>query len=83
MCRLSQVIVDWDTLAGLMNISSARRNRIRNNDRYYDDCCRAEEILSIFNNSGEFSREKLACFFQEMSQLHLLQPIITGEWRNI
>ncbi len=84
MYRLSQrIVVDWDRLAGLMDITRAERDEIRCNYFLYNDSrSRAEKILSIFNQRDDFSREKLAAFFEEIQQLELVEPVTTGEWRK-
>ena len=84
MYRLSQrIVVDWEALAGLMNITRAERDEIRcNYFLYYDSRSRAEKILSIFNQREDFSREKLAACLEEVQQLELMEPVITGEWRK-
>ncbi len=83
MYRLSQrIVVDWDRLAGLMDITRAERDDVRYSLLYNDSRSRAEKILSIFNQRDDFSREKLAAFFEEIQQLELLEPVTTGEWRS-
>ncbi|CAB4031492.1 Hypothetical predicted protein, partial [Paramuricea clavata] len=83
MYRLSKCIVDWDSLAGLMDIAREERNNIRNNTLYHDDCARAEKILSMFNHKNGFTREKLTNCLQGIKRLDLISPIITGKWRKL
>ena len=84
ICKLGGGIADsWYTLAGLLNISFAERNVIRNNVLYHDNRSRAEKIIWMFNNREDFSRQKLASFLKEISLPQLVNPIITGEWRNV
>ena len=82
--RLSQrIVVDWERLAGLMGIAGAEGDDIRCNYFLYNDSrSRAEKILSIFNQREDFSREKLAACLEEVQQLELMEPVITGEWRR-
>ena len=82
MYRISRRIsVDWDTFAGLMNISKEKRNNIGSNKNYHDDCSRAEKILSIVTNKEGFSRKKLARCFEEIQKLELVKPVKEGLWR--
>ena len=84
MSRLSRrIVVEWDNLAGLMDIPRAERDDIRYSLIYNDGRSRAEKILDIFNNKEDFSREKLARCLDEIQQLDLIKPVITGEWRNV
>ncbi len=84
MYRLSQrIVINWEALAGLMNITRAERDEIRfNNFLYSDSRSRAEKILSIFNQREDFSRKKLAARLEEIQQLELVEPVTTGEWRK-
>ncbi len=84
MYRLSQrIVVDWEALAGLMNITRAERDEIRFNYFLYNDSrSRAEKILSIVNQREDFSREELAARLEEIQQLELVEPVTTGEWRK-
>ena len=83
MYRLSQrIVVDWDRLAGLMDITRAEREDICYSLLYNDSRSRAEKILSIFNQTDDFSREKLAACLEEIQQLELVEPVTTGEWRS-
>ena len=84
MYRLSQrIVVDWEALAGLMNITRAERDEIRFNCFLYSDSrSRAEKILSIFNQREDFSRKKLAACLEEIQQLELVEPVTTGKWRK-
>ena len=83
MCRLSQhLVVDWDTLAALLGISTAERDDIRYSLLYNTSNSRAEKMLAIFNNMEDFSRRKLAECLEEIGQVELKEPVITGEWRR-
>ncbi|CAB3978741.1 ---NA--- [Paramuricea clavata] len=84
MSRLGRrIVVEWDRLAGLMDIPKAKRDDIRYSLIYNDSRSRAEKILAIFNNKEGFSREKLARCLKEIQQLDLIKPVTTGEWRNL
>ncbi|CAB4003655.1 ---NA---, partial [Paramuricea clavata] len=84
MSRLSRrIVVEWDHLAGLMDISREERDNIRYSLVYHDNCSRAEKILAIFNNREGFSREKLAGCLKEIQKLDLIEKVRTGEWRNL
>ena len=82
--RLSRrITVDWDSLAGLMDIAREERNDIRQNPMYRDHRQRAEKILSLFNHKRDFSREKLAECLKGIGKDELISPIKTGQWRRI
>ncbi len=83
MYRLGQrIVLDWDSLAGLMDITRAEIDVIRYSLLYDNSRSRAEKILSIINNKKDFSREKLAACLKGMQMLDLISPIITGAWRS-
>ena len=84
MYRLSQrIVINWEALAGLMNITRAERDEIRFNCFLYNDSrSQAERILSIFNQREDFSRKKLAACLEEIQQLEFVEPVTTGEWRK-
>ncbi|XP_028404412.1 uncharacterized protein LOC114527037 [Dendronephthya gigantea] len=83
MYRLSRCVgVDWDSLAGLMDIAKEERDDIRYNFAVYSDHrSRAEKILSIFNRKRDFSRKKLVECLKEIRKLDVIRPIITGKWK--
>ena len=85
MFRLSRrIAVDWEMLAALMGITSAERDDIRCNiGVYYDNCARAEKILSIFNCQESFSRKELADLLKEIEMEELVEPILTGKLRSL
>ena len=68
--RLSNVVgVEWDSLAGLMDIPYSKREEIRfNNTVYLDPPLKAEEILKLYNRSEGFSRDDLAEHFDELER---------------
>ena len=83
MCRLSQrLVVDWDTLAALLGISIAERDDIRYSRLYNTSHSKAEKTLAIFNDRDNFSRQKLTEYLEEIRQVELKRPVITGEWRR-
>ena len=82
--RLSRSIaVDWENLAGLLDIPAEDRNIIRSNNKYHDDRSRAEKMLSFFNRSKDFSRKKLASCLKEIERLDLVEPMSNGKWRSL
>ena len=84
MHRLSRKIcVDWDSLAGLMDIAQAERNNIRTNITFNDDIAKAEKVLSMFNNKKDFSRDELAECLKGIGKMDLIEPVTTGAWRNL
>ena len=84
MHRLSRKIcIDWDSLAGLMDIAKAERDNIRANITFKDDIAKAEKVLSMFNKKRDFSREKLVECLTEIGKMDLIEPVTTGAWRNL
>ena len=85
MSRLSRkIVLDWNSLAGLMDIAEEERQNVRCNRIYNDERARAEKILSIINHQKDFSREKLANKgLKGIKKLDLIQPIETGQWRSL
>ena len=85
MFRLSRhIAVDWDSLAGLMDIAKVERDDIRCNVAIYsDNRSRAEKILSIFNRKKGFSRKKLVECLKEIKKLDVSGPIVTGKWKDL
>ena len=82
--RISRrIVVNWESLAGLLDIAAEDRDIIRTDDKYNDVRSRAEKMLSIFNRSEDFSREKLASCLKEIGRLDLMEPILNGKWRNL
>ena len=82
--RLSQhLVVDWETLASLLGISTVERDNIRHCVSYFKSHSRAEKTLAIFNYMKDFSRHKLAECLEEIGQLELKKPVITGKWRKL
>ncbi len=84
MYRLCQrIVVDWEALAGLMDITRAERDEIRCNYFLYNNSrSRVEKILSIINKKKDFSRVKLAICLKGMQMTELISPVTTGEWRS-
>ncbi len=84
MHRLSRhLAVDWNSLAGLMDVAIDEIHNIRCSPIYNDGRAQAEKMLSIINHKKDFSREKLADGLREIHKLELVKPITTGEWRNL
>ena len=77
-----QLAVNWDRLAALLSITSAERDDIRYSLLYTKSHSKAEKMLAIFNNMDDFSRQKLAECLEEVGQLELKEPVLTGEWRR-
>ena len=84
MHRLSRrICVDWDSLAGLMDIAKAERDNIRANIIFKDDIAKAEKILSMFNHKRDFSRDKLVECLKGIGKMDLIKPVTTGAWQNL
>ena len=76
------LVVNWDKLAPLLDITPAERDNIRYSPLYTTSHSRAEKMLALFNKMKDFSRQNLAECLEEIGQLELKQPIISGEWRT-
>ena len=74
---------DWELLAGLMGVSSAERDDIRNSTSYHDNRAKAEKILWIINCRESFSRKDLADFLKEIKKEEWVEPILTGKLRSL
>ena len=60
--------VDWDGLAGLMNIPYCQREEIRmNHSKYPDSFSKAEKILSILSGREDFCRGALKKCVEELN----------------
>ena len=83
MYKLSKrIVLDWDDLAVLMGITKEQRDNIRFESVYIDERARAEKLLSIINCKKDFSREKLIVCLEGTGRQDLIDPIVTGAWRN-
>ena len=80
--RLSRSLVNWKVLASLLGISKAKQDNIVHCVSYFKSHSRAEKMLAIFNNTEDFSRQKLAKYLEEIGRLDLKEPVITGKWRK-
>ena len=76
------LVVNWDRLAALLGITPNEREDIRYSLLYTNSHSKAEKMLAIFNNMEDFSRQKLAECLEEIGQLELKEPVITGTWRR-
>ena len=65
---MSKVVgVEWDSLAGLMDVPYSEREEIRmNHAKYPDSSSKAEQIFSLFNGRNDFSRSALEKYFEEL-----------------
>ena len=71
---MSRVVgVDWDSLAGLMDVPYAVREEIRLDNRNYPDASsKAEKIFTYFNDSPYFCRYVLQRSIEELD-LHCVK----------
>ena len=66
---MSRVVgVDWDSLAGLMDIPYSDREEIRVNNNYQDGFAKAEKIFALFNDSENFDRHSLKKMVEELGR---------------
>ena len=71
--------VDWDSLAGLLDISYVEREELRLNvQKYPNFSSKAEVILTKFNKSKSFNRELLVKYLEELGRHDLRKNISTG-----
>ena len=60
--------VDWDCLAGLMNIPYSEQEKIRmNHAKYPDFFSKAQKIFSLFNGREDFCRGDLKKCVEELN----------------
>ncbi|XP_028405136.1 uncharacterized protein LOC114527635 [Dendronephthya gigantea] len=76
--RVSRMVaMDWDSLAGLMDIPYEEREEIRTNHaKYPDSLSKAEEILIHFNDSDCFDRDVLAKSLVELGRRDLKDELL-------
>ena len=67
--RMSKVIgVEWNGLAGLMDIPYSEREEIRKNQaKYPDSYSKAEKIFLLFSDSKDFCRGALEKWVEELN----------------
>ena len=67
--RMSKVVgVEWNGLAGLMDIPYSEREEIRKNQaRYPDSFSKAEKIFLLFNDREDFCRRALEKWVKELN----------------
>jgi hypothetical protein len=79
--------VDWDSLAGLLDIPYPEREEIRINDRKYPDSyAKAGQILELFNGRRDFSRRILEKCAEELELQDLkdeLHPVENEVFRDL
>lgn len=68
--------MDWDGLAGLMNIQYRVREEINFDTKYPSFSCKAEEIFALFNNDEYFDRCSLQKFFKELKRHDLEEKML-------
>ena len=68
--------MDWDGLAGLMNIQYRVREEINFDTKYPSFSCKAEEIFALFNNVECFGRCSLQKFFKELRRHDLEEKML-------
>ena len=82
--EISQIIpkvgIDWDSLAGLMDIPYAEREEIKANyAKYPSFSSKAKRVLELFNDSKRFGRHILAKYFEELRRHDLKNEMIPME----
>ena len=67
--RISSAVgVNWDRVAGLINIPYSKREEVRmNHANYPNSFCKAEKIFSLFNGREDFCRNALEKSFEELN----------------
>ena len=76
--RMSRAVaVDWDSLAGLMDIPYPEQEAIRFNDVNYPDYwSRAQAVFTLFNASEFFDRRLLQKYFGELGRNDLKKEML-------
>ena len=70
------VAMDWDSLAGLLDIPYEEREEIRTNCvKYPDYPSKAEEILKHFNGSNRFDRDVFEKCVDELGRHGLINKL--------
>ena len=68
--------VDWDSLAGLLDVPYSQREEIRTNHVKYPDCTKkALQIFSLYNNREDFNFCNLQKCAQEIERLDLINEL--------
>ena len=86
--RISRKVgIDWDSLAGLMDIPYAEREKIRINNRKYPSfSSKAKRVFQLFNNSECFGRHNLVKYFEESRRQDLkneMCPIVDEVFHDL
>ena len=71
--------IDWDSLAGLMDIPYVQREAIRFDDKHPTFVSKAKEIFGRFNDSELFDRRILQRHFTELKRLDLKDIMLPME----
>ena len=75
-----KVGLDWDSLAGLMDIPYAEREEIRvNYGKYPRFSSKAKRVFELFNNSKCFDRHALVKYFEELRRHDLKNEMLPVE----
>ena len=70
------VAMDWDSLAGLLDIPYEKREEIRTNYvKYPDSTSKAEEVLKDFNCSDDFGRDVFGKCVDELGRHDLIKKL--------
>ncbi len=86
--RISRNVgIDWDSLAGLMDIPYAEREKIRLNKRKYPSfSSKAKRVFQLFNKSECFGRHNLVEYFEELRRHDLkneMRPIVDEVFHDL
>ena len=76
--RMSCMVgLDWDSLAGLMNIPYSEREQIRvDYGNYLSFSSKAKKIFELFNESTFFDRHILIIYFKELGRHDLEKEML-------
>ncbi len=73
-----KVGLDWDGIAGLMDIPYAEREEIRVNcGEYPKFSSKAKRVFELVNDSKCFDRHKLVKYFEELRRYDLINEMLT------
>ena len=72
--------MDWDSLAGLMDIPYAEREEIRVNcGKYPSGSSKAKRVFELFNDNKYFDRHILAKYFEELRRNDLKNGMLRAK----
>ena len=77
MTRVSSMVaMDWDSLAGLLDIPYEKREEMKTNHvKFPDSTSKAEEVLQHFNESNRFDRDDFRKCVDELGRHDVMKKL--------